>query len=262
MPTGESILSWATSVTNEWRWLAVGWHVALAALSIALLRGFRPSGRTAGLLLVLPPYCVSALAFVTGNPFNGVTFAVLATLLLRTSMKLPETALPRASIGWVLAGAALVAFGWTYPHFLRSDSVIAYAVASPFGLLPCPTLAVVIGMTVVLGGLQSFTWSLLLCAAGVLYGAIGVIALGVALDVWLLAGAVLLGVMAVTDLKDAGRDRAGLLTNRADAIVVRHKSHIARDCCRPSLESSACPTSPHRSRRLRQSLSYHRVPKR
>ena len=45
---------------------------------------------------------------------------------------------------------------------------MAYAYASPFGLLPCPTLSVVIGLTLIFGGLQSTAWSVLLIAAGVL----------------------------------------------------------------------------------------------
>ena len=200
MPTAESVLSWATAVANDLRWLAVVWHVALAALLIAFLSRQRLSHRLVGILLVLPVVSVGVLAWVSGNLFNGLTFGGLALVLLYTAMHLPHTAVSRAPSGWVLVGVALAAFGGTYPHFLRSDTWTAYAYASPFGLLPCPTLSVVIGITLILGGLHSANWSVPLFTAGILYGLIGVFWLQVSLDMWLLAGAMLLGVMVVGDL--------------------------------------------------------------
>jgi hypothetical protein len=93
-------------------------------------------------------------------------------------------------------GAALVAFGWTYPHFLPGHHWTVYTYAAPFGLLPCPTLAAVIGLTLVVGMLRSKAWSLTLAAAGFAYGAMGVFSLNVTLDYGLLAGATLLGAVA------------------------------------------------------------------
>ena len=207
MPTAESILSWATAVANDWRWLAALWHVALAASLIALVGGMRPSIRLAGYLLVLPAVSVSALAWVSRNPFNGLTFAFLALLLLGAATRLPVTRVTRARTPSQLAGAALVAFGWTYPHFLRTDSWTTYAYASPFGLLPCPTLSVMLGATLIVGGLHSTGWSVPLVVMGILYGWIGVFGLQVSLDVWLLAGAIALGMMVAADLI-LGRVRA------------------------------------------------------
>jgi hypothetical protein len=207
MPTPENILSAATVLANDWRWLAILWHVALAALLIAFLRGDKPSHRLIGFLLVLPLISVSVLAWVSRNPFTGMTFAILAAVLIRAALRLPTTAATRASFGRAAAGAALVVFGWMYPHFLRTDSWTAYAYASPFGILPCPTLSVVIGITLMFGGLRSAVWTLPLVSAGLLYGAIGVFTLHVVLDDFLLGGALLLSAAIATDLI-AGRVRA------------------------------------------------------
>jgi hypothetical protein len=87
-----------------------------------------------------------------------------------------------------------------YPHFLVATDWAAYAYASPFGLLPCPTLLVLIGLTLVFGGLSSVGWNGVLAVAGVLYGAIGVFRLGVVLDVWLLVGGMLLGGLTIAEL--------------------------------------------------------------
>jgi hypothetical protein len=200
VPTAEAVLSWATGLANEWRWLAIIWHVALGALLVAASRS-EVSERLVARLLVLPIVSVAALAWLSGNPFNGLIFTIVTILLLRSARHLPRPGVTRAARGWQLAGWALIAFGWLYPHFLITDTWAAYAYASPFGLLPCPTLSVVAGVTLVVGGFRSVSWSAVVAAAGVLYGAIGVFRLGVVLDVWLLAGALLLGALVVVELR-------------------------------------------------------------
>ena len=204
MPTPESVLSWATEVANEWRWLAIVWHVALAPLLIAVVIR-PPSPRLAARVLALPIGSVAVLAWISGNPFNGLAFTVLLVVLFSATRHLSRTPVGPASAGSRLAGAALVAFGWTYPHFLDTDTSAAYAYASPLGLLPCPTLSVVIGVTLALGGLQSRAWSLPLFAAGLLYGLIGIFRLRVVLDVPLLAGSVLLGALMLSILRQQVR---------------------------------------------------------
>src|SRR4029078_8631941 len=78
MPSPEAILSLAATTANEYRMLAIGWQVFLGAILVALLAGRRPSNRFAGYVLVAPLLSVSALAWASGNPFNGATFAALA----------------------------------------------------------------------------------------------------------------------------------------------------------------------------------------
>jgi hypothetical protein len=93
--------------------------------------------------------------------------------------------------------AMLMVFGWTYPHFLERNPWTAYLYAAPMGLLPCPTLATVIGATVMLDFLDSTRWTASVAIAGLVYAAIGVLRLEVSLDYGLLAGAALvLGALA------------------------------------------------------------------
>ncbi len=207
MATVDSILSWATAVANDWRWLAMWWHIALAALLIALVSGFYPTRRQLSFALALPVVSVAVLAWVSRNPFNGLIFTILAVLLLRAAMYMPRAVVTPASSLWTVTGTGLVAFGFAYPRFLITDTWTAYVYASPFGLLPCPTLSVVIGMTLIFSGLYSTRWSIPLSAAGVLYGLIGVFTLRVVLDIWLLAGAILLVVMVAADLVLRGCSR-------------------------------------------------------
>jgi hypothetical protein len=95
------------------------------------------------------------------------------------------------------AGVASLSYGWLYPHFLDVDP-IAYLVAAPVGLVPCPTLAVVIGVALLGGGLGSRAWSLVLAALGLFYGLFGVFRLGVLLDLGLLLAATVLLLAALT----------------------------------------------------------------
>ena len=197
MPSPDLVLNWATAVANEARTLAIVWHAALAVLAISLLGGWRPSNRLLGVLLTTPVLSVSIVAWTSGNHFNGAVFAALAILLLAVTARGSKDPVQTSAPGVAASGALLLLFGWVYPHFVRATSWLDYAYAGPFGLLPCPTLAVVIGITLVFATLQSRTWGALTAAAGILYGAIGVVALDVGLDYFLFGGAVVLALNLV-----------------------------------------------------------------
>ena len=197
MPSSQQILEGLADVTNGWRSLAIAWHVVLGAFLSALLLGWRPGKRLTGLLLAAPIASVSALAWATGNPFNGTLFFVITAGLVGVALRLPSTSV-RIGPPWLtIAGGVLIAFGWVYPHFLRTDSWAAYLYAAPLGLIPCPTLSAVAGVSLVVEGLGSTKWSLTLAAIGVLYGVIGVFRLGVVIDLVLLVGALTLVLVTV-----------------------------------------------------------------
>ena len=201
MPSPDAVLAGVSAIANEWRSVAMAWHVLLAALMAAFVAGWRPSSRRLGWLLCPPFASVSAMAWLAGNPFNGLMFALLAVLLAALARRLPRAPIRLAPSSFVVTGSLLVAFGWTYPHFLRTESWSDYLFAAPFGLIPCPTLAVTIGVTLLFDELRRSRWAVVVSAAGVAYGVIGVVWLGVVLDVGLLVGAVILGVTATTRVR-------------------------------------------------------------
>ena len=82
MPSSEAILDVATAIANNWRWLAVAWHIAFV---IAAISGPHMSRSAAGVLLTLPMISVSLMAWNAGNPFNGLVFTVLAVLMAGTA---------------------------------------------------------------------------------------------------------------------------------------------------------------------------------
>lgn len=65
------------------------------------------------------------------------------------------------------------------------------------GLVPCPTLSIVIGLALMVGGFGSTAWSLVLGATGIFYGALGAARLGVTIDWVLMAGALMISSVAL-----------------------------------------------------------------
>lgn len=189
MPNPTEILTGLAAITNEQVITAVLWHGAIAAAMLALLRGWSPSGPMTAVLLTTLPVSVSSFAFAYGNPFNGSVFALLAVLVVLTARnRSHQMAPPTPAMFWL--GAGMVAFGLVYPHFLEGEPLIAYAVAAPTGLIPCPTLSVMAGVTLLKSELFSRRWAITLGAFALFYGVFGMLRLGVWIDVALLAGAI------------------------------------------------------------------------
>lgn len=197
MPTPQGILNGLTAIATDVLPLAVAWHLVLAAALVVLFFGLRPGRRFAAMALAAPSASVAVLAWTYGNPFNGAVFTAAALGLALAGSRLPREPVARGP-GWAqAAGALLVAFGWVYPHFLDAYPPLVYLFAAPTGLVPCPTLSVVIGLALVGNGFGSRGWSLLLAATGIFYGAFGAFRLGVTIDLALLAGALALAVLVL-----------------------------------------------------------------
>lgn len=186
MPTSEEILAGLGLITNDWRLLAVAWHGFFAAVVVVLIAGVRPARRIVGALLVLPLISVSVLAWVHGNPFNGSVFALGGLALLVLAVGLGRDAVEVSRWPLAVPGSVMAGFGWIYPHFLDDATTVEFLYSAPTGLIPCPTLSIVVGFTLVLGGMGSRAWCLVLAVMGLFYGVFGSIGLGVTID-WVLA---------------------------------------------------------------------------
>lgn len=197
MPTSEQILAGLKIIVNIWWPLAVFWHVYFAAVVIALIFGVRPSKRLSGILLSLPILSVSFVAWMSLNPFNGILYALIGILLIYFSIKLPQEKVSVAPMWILIPGIIMFIFGWMYPHFLETSSWLEYLYKAPTGLIPCPTLSIVIGVLLILNGLESRAISLLTGIVGLYYGITGVIQLGVLIDLILLIGAIIIVIISI-----------------------------------------------------------------
>ena len=215
MPSSQDILDGLSAITNQWQSLAIAWHGVVGVLLVGLLIGWRPSRRLAGLTIALSLASVAALAWMAGNPFNGIVFGALSVTLAGVAFRFPHTPVVVRTDLFATLGCGLLAFGWIYPHFLKTDIWMAHLYAAPLGLIPCPTLAAAIGLTLIAGLSDSRTWATVLATAGMLYGLVGAFRLGVPLDLVLVAGGVILGVVhaspvtsAVERAREEGRSAA------------------------------------------------------
>lgn len=201
IPTNEQILNGLTGLADTWRPLAILWHAFFAILAVALILGVRPSKRISGILLSLPFLSVSILAWSIMNPFNGIIFAIIGVLLIAVSVKLPPGKVQLAPIWAVIAGVLMFVFGWVYPHFIDSSSSISFLYSSPTGVIPCATLSIGIGIALLLNGLGSRKLSVILSVSGIIFGVTGVMQLGVAIDIFLLFGALTMLVFSFKGLR-------------------------------------------------------------
>jgi hypothetical protein len=191
MPSSTEILSGLERLANDAYPFAIAWHVVVCVALLFLVLGWRPTPRVAGLLSTVPLVSVSAFAWAYGNPFNGLVFAVASIVLAVLAVRAPAAARAQRRELWsAVLGGVLVAFAWTYPHFLSGHPLYAYLVAAPMGLIPCPTLALVVGLCLIGNSPAGRTWTATLGAVAAFYGLFGVLRLGVMIDLVLLVGAV------------------------------------------------------------------------
>jgi hypothetical protein len=198
MPSPAEILEGLARIANDAVAYAIAWHVAVALVLVAVLAGWTPSRRTSALLLSAPLASASAFAWFYGNPFNGL---LLAAVALATAMAAWGASTRPATPGpsWtLLAGEALVAFAWVYPHFLSDRPLLDYLYASPMGVIPCPSISLSIGFALLAGLPGGRRHAFILVLAGGFYSLFGALRLGVWLDLVLLGGAVALALAAIT----------------------------------------------------------------
>lgn len=196
MASPSDMVSGLTRIAGEALLLALIWHAVIGLAILALLVGWRPSRRVASLLLTSPISSAAMVALASGNVFDWFVLALVAVLLLVLGWRLGDEPVERRPGFATVTGIAVIAFGWAYPHFLEGHSALAYLYAAPTGLLPCPSLSLVIGFAILGDGLGSRPWSLTLAATGIFYGAFGALYLGVWLDLTLLAASLALIAVA------------------------------------------------------------------
>jgi hypothetical protein len=205
------ILGAAESIAREWRVLAALWHAAAAALIIVIYSG-RATNRGIAAAAAVPMFSVAGLAWWSGNPFNTTVFALAGALMLRVAHHLPAGRVAIATGRDLAAGLAMCAFGWAYPHFLDGNGW-RYLYEAPLGLIPCPTLAFLIGLSLIVKSFDSRAWISIVAPLGAIYGVIGIFLLGVTIDWVLVAGAALLSAHR-SAASQADREQAELFGHR------------------------------------------------
>jgi hypothetical protein len=193
MPNAELILASLSGIATHHWYVAAAWHVVIGIFLAATSLGWRPSRPVMAVLLTAPLASVALFALLDRSWFNAAMFGLLTSVLPLVGVRPGVDPVRRARTWEMVAGALMIAYAWFYPHFLPPGLALAALYAAPVGLLPCPTLALVIGSTLAFGGFGS-RWTLVLVVAGLFYGLFGTLRLRVGLDLGLIAGALALAV--------------------------------------------------------------------
>jgi len=205
MPASAELLRQLATIANELIGVAMAWHVVVASVLVTVALGWRPTPRTSVVALAALPVSVAIIAAAYGNVFNALGFALLALLLVAGRR---TATMPGHVPAWSRAlGAALIAYAWLYPHFLAGPW-FQYAYAAPLGVVPCPTLALVAGVTLVAGSFGSRFVAAVLAVWCLFYATFGIVRLGVWLDAGLALAVVGLGLrVALGDRATSARPR-------------------------------------------------------
>lgn len=194
MLSKEEILAGLAAIANEYSSVAIAWHLIILILIAALFSWWRPANSFMILLLSSLLMSVSIFAALQGNRFNAVVFAFLVIASMYSVIKSGEGTI-RGDRSWPdIAGLILIVFGLVYPEFVDTASALEYTYLAPTGLIPCPSLSILVGFALLYKGFRAPNWSLIISIAGMFYGGIGVFYLEMYSDWFLLAGSIVLMV--------------------------------------------------------------------
>jgi hypothetical protein len=201
MPKTEEIINGLHTIVNDYSIFAIIWHAVFYFLIAGLIAKWHPSNKLFGVLLCLPLVSVALFAWLSGNPFNGFIFSAMAILIFIFGIKASNQPIQLSQLPFMITGILMVVFGLVYPHFISADSFLKYFYTSPVGLIPCPTLSILIGFLLLYNGFGSQSITITFIAFGLFYGIFGVLKLAVYLDVFLILGSITLLVKYFIPIK-------------------------------------------------------------
>ncbi len=201
MPKTEEIINGLQSIVNDYSTFAIIWHAVFYFLLAGLIAKWQPSNKLFGILICLPLISVAVFAWLSGNPFNGILFSVITILIFIFGLKASNQPVEISQVPFMVMGILMIVFGLVYPHFISAGSLLKYFYASPAGLIPCPTLSILIGFLLLYNGFNSQSITITFIAFGLFYGIFGVLKLAVHLDVFLILGSITLLVKYFIPLK-------------------------------------------------------------
>ena len=170
MPSPEQILNGLALTANNFYIVSIIWHLLVLLFFIVLLSGRKLSNKQVMAFLTLPLLTTALFALMISNPFNGIVFSVITIILWFTIYNTPGELVALKWDAISFAGLAFILFGLFYPHFLEGNGYLQYLYKAPTGLIPCPTLSLVIGFTLLFHGFNHRKWMWYLSCLGLFYG--------------------------------------------------------------------------------------------
>lgn len=180
----ESVLNYLAMVSNQNIYLNLVMHVItfLSIPSIFLLKNIRVQKAVFNGLVVILTLTVTVNALINGNPFHLVTFAILLIIaLIELVMGRNQVVISASSNVTTFVAFIFLFIGVWYPEFVHTSS-LAMLFVSPMGIVPCPTLIVILSLfTLNSSGISKLQY-IATIIIGAAYAVIGVFILKVYLD--------------------------------------------------------------------------------
>lgn len=147
------ILNYINSVAGKYPILSIALHLMVIALTILLfIPAFKQKRFMFNGVLALLCTSVAVIASINGNYFNGGFFVILLGFVFieffRRRNEIETVFFGRHTWGENVKNAfcfAMILLGLLYPHFVNVSPVL-FIFLSPLGIIPCPTLTVVMGL--------------------------------------------------------------------------------------------------------------------
>lgn len=186
----EVILTYIQMVAGKYPVISILLHILILALIIALfLPGFKQKRIAFNGVLMVIFASVASVALINGNPFNGLFFSILTIFAVvelfrrRNEITVPAlTSVDRSTAIRNLLCLAAVFVGILYPHFVNvSPAMLLFF--SPMGVIPCPTLTVILGLLNLYYPKINKGLYTVVTIAGMFYGLTGVFLLHVYIDI-------------------------------------------------------------------------------
>lgn len=179
----EKILTYLTFVPNQTLWLNALNH--LLVLTVLLFLVFGKKAKTKRLVvdgaICLLFTSIVAVAAAYGNPFHVITMGLLAVFAgIEFWQGKNEFTLHKINTRSLIALLSIF-IGFWYPEFVKVNP-IALLLFSPVGIVPCPTLLIVLGLLTLAYPRVNKTQYIITVLMGAFYGSTGVFQLKVILD--------------------------------------------------------------------------------
>lgn len=179
----ESILNYLSMVSNQNIYLNLIMHVItfLSIPSIFLLKNKRMQKAVFNGLVFILTLSVTVNAFINGNPFHLATFAILSIIALRELIGRNQVVISASNNVTIFVAFIFLFIGVWYPEFVHTTP-LAMLFISPMGIVPCPTLIVILSLFSLNSSGISKIQYIATIIIGAVYAVIGVFLFKVYLD--------------------------------------------------------------------------------
>ena len=182
-----SILNYLSMVSNKNIVVNIMMHfvVITSIVSVYLLKDMKVKKYVFNGAILALVLSVIVNATIYGNPFHAITFALVAIAVGLEFIKgKNQISIPKRGINTVIA-FAFILIGLWYPEFVKVN-MFASLLLAPTGIVPCPTLLIVIGMlNLYYPNVNKLQFGITVFF-GMVYGIIGTFILGVYFDLSLI----------------------------------------------------------------------------